>query len=42
MSKLMSDDELRDKIAENGLNSVKRFSPENTLKQWERMFEKLK
>ena len=42
MSKLMSDDELRDRIAENGLNSVKRFSPENTLKQWENMFERLK
>lgn len=42
MSKLMCDEELRDRIAENGLNSVKRFSPENTLKQWEKMFEKLK
>ena len=42
MSRLMNDTELRDKVAKNGAVAVKRFSPENTLRQWECMLESLK
>ncbi len=42
LSCLISDSELRNKIAENGRESVKRFSLDNTLKQWENVFNELR
>ena len=41
LSKLMSDKDLRDKIAENGRDALVRFSPENTFKQWQELMEEL-
>ena len=41
LSILMSNRELRSKIAENGMIAVRRFVPEVTLKEWESMFSKL-
>ncbi|MBR5240991.1 MAG: glycosyltransferase [Muribaculaceae bacterium] len=41
LSKLMSDSELRERIAENGRVAVQRFSPENTLLQWKGILKEL-
>jgi glycosyltransferase involved in cell wall biosynthesis len=36
---LMDDAELREKMAKNGMESVKKFSVENIVNQWEKLFE---
>lgn len=41
LSKLMSDEDLRDRIAQNGRNALIRFSPENTLMQWKNLIDEL-
>ena len=41
LSKLMEDEDLRNKIAVNARSSVKRFSLENTLNQWNNVFIEL-
>ena len=41
LSKLMSDKDLRDRIVANGREALARFSPENTLKQWQEMMMEL-
>ena len=41
LDRLMSDDELRTGIAKSARNSVKRFSLENTLNQWNNVFIEL-
>ena len=41
LSMLMEETNLRNRIAENGRKAVRRFSPENTIKQWVALFEKL-
>jgi len=39
---LMDNAELREKMAKNGMESVKKFSMENIIGKWENLFEKLK
>ena len=41
LSRLMSDDELRQKIQRNGLENVKRFSAEESAKQYDSLINKL-
>lgn len=41
LSRLMSDEELRNKIAENGFNHISKFSEERTAKQWMAMINRL-
>ena len=41
LSKLMSNDELRNRVAENGREAVQRFSPENSLSQWRGILKEL-
>ncbi len=41
LSKLMGCDELRKRIAENGRVAVQRFSPKNSLSQWEDILKEL-
>ena len=41
LSKLMSNDELRTQIAENGRCAVQRFSSENSLSQWRAILKEL-
>ena len=41
LSQLMSDDELRNKMAENGRKHVSTFSEERTAKQWMDMINNL-
>jgi glycosyltransferase involved in cell wall biosynthesis len=41
LSRLMSDDELRQKIQRNGLDNIKRFSAEESAKQYDSLINKL-
>ena len=41
LSRLITDTDLREKIVMNGSESVKRFSLENTLQQWNSVFNEL-
>ncbi|MEG1999653.1 MAG: hypothetical protein RR015_06530, partial [Bacteroidales bacterium] len=41
LSELMRNDMMRRNIQENGYESVKRFSPRNTVRQWEDLITKL-
>ena len=41
LSRLMSDDELRKKIQENGIESAKRFSVETSVEQYNALINRL-
>ncbi|MDR0829768.1 MAG: glycosyltransferase, partial [Prevotellaceae bacterium] len=38
---LMQNQEKRERLAKNGLESCKKFSPENIVKQWQKLFDEM-